>query len=218
MPQDCIDPVAIACYTVVRLQSIISRELDPNSMALITCGCIQAGDAPNVIPDEAVLKVDIRAYSPDVLTKAVHAFKRIVAAECHASGVSKEANIKEIENVPPLVSSPKIVEALSSQFKTFFGLLTEEMKLDTASDDFSILALKGVPYAYWNFGSTDHKTWEDARKEGRLNELPGNHSALYAPLIEPTLKAGTDAMAIAALTFLTGDTTLLGMTDKQGGV
>ena len=115
------------------------------------------------IPDEAVLKVDIRPYSPDVLTKAVNAFKRIVAAECQASGVSGEANIKEIEDVPPLVSSPKIVKALSSQFETFFGPLMEEMKLDTASDDFSILAPKGVPYALWNFGSTDPKTWEDAR-------------------------------------------------------
>lgn len=184
-------------------------------MALLTCGSIQAGDASNVIPDVAVLKVDIRAYSSDVLRKAVKAFKRIVAAECQASGVSKEAEIKEIENVPPLVNSPEIVKALKRQFENYFGSLTEEMKPDTASDDFCILAPKGVPYAYWNFGSTDHKVWEAARETGRLNELPGNHSALYAPLIEPTLKTGTDAMAIAALAFLTEDTKLRGRADEQ---
>lgn len=206
-PQDCIDPVVIACYIVTRLQTIVSRELDPNDMALITCGSIHAGDAPNVIPDEAVLKVDIRAYNPAVLEQAVKAFRRIVAGECHASGVTREADIKEIERVPPLINNREIMKSLSDRFKEFFGDLTEEMKLDTASDDFSILAPKGVPYGYWNFGSTDHKTWEDAKKHNKLHELPGNHSALYAPMIEPTLKAGTDAMAVAALTFLTeGDT------------
>jgi metal-dependent amidase/aminoacylase/carboxypeptidase family protein len=65
-PQDCIDPVVLAAYILVRLQGIISRELDPNKMALITCGSIHAGDAPNVIPDEAILKVDIRAYNPTI--------------------------------------------------------------------------------------------------------------------------------------------------------
>ena len=54
------------------------------------------------------------------------------------------------------------------------------MKLDTASDNFPILAPKGVPYAYWNFSGNDYKTWDDARKEHRLKELPGNYSALYA--------------------------------------
>ena len=74
-PQDCIDPVVLACYIVVRLQSIVSRGTDPNSMTLITCGSIHAGDAPNIIPDEAVLTIDIRAYSPTVLHNAVTAFK-----------------------------------------------------------------------------------------------------------------------------------------------
>ncbi|MCJ1248269.1 hypothetical protein MMC30_005486 [Trapelia coarctata] len=202
-PQDCIDPVVLASYIVIRLQSIISREVDPNEMALITCGSIHAGEAPNIISDEAILKVDIRAYSPDVLDKAVEGFKRIVEAECQTSAVTEKADIKEIENVPPLINSPEIVKPLTKIFKSFFGSMTEEMKVDTASDDFSILAPKEVPYAYWNFGSTDHKVWEEARRQGKLNELPGNHSPLYAPLIEPTLKAGTDALALAALTFLT---------------
>ena len=110
-PQDCIEPVVLACYIVIRLQSIVGREIDPNSMALITCGSIHAGDAPNVIPDDAVLKVDIKAYSPTVLQNAVTLFKRIVTAECEAS-------------VPPLISSPEVTEPLSKQFKAFFGELT----------------------------------------------------------------------------------------------
>jgi amidohydrolase len=202
-PQDCIDPVVLAAYILVRLQGIISREVDPNKMALITCGSIRAGDVPNVIPDVAVLKIDIRAYSPAVLEKTVAACKRVVKAECEASAATRKPEINEIENVPPLVCGPDVVKAITRSFKACFGERTEEMNLDTASDAFPNLAPEGVPYAYWNFGSEDHSTWERARKEGKLNELPGNHSAYYAPLIEPTLKAGIDAMAIAALTFLT---------------
>jgi amidohydrolase len=201
-PQDCIDPVVLAAFVVIRLQAIVSRERDPNSMALITCGSIHAGSAPNVIPDEAVLKVDIRAYSPAVLEQTVAAFRRVVAAECQASAVTRPAEIVELEDVPALASDAAVVEALDRSFGAHFGPRLEQMRLDTASDDFSLLAPQGVPYAYWNFGSADHATWEEARRRGALTELPSNHSGLYAPLIEPTLKAGVDAMAIAALTFL----------------
>jgi amidohydrolase len=201
-PQDCIDPIVIASFIVVRLQTIISREIDPNKMALITCGSIHADDAPNIIRDEAVLQIDIRAYNPEILTRTIAAVKRIVAAECQASAVTRTADITQTEYVPPLTNSPEIVGPIMENFKAFCKEATEEMKPDTASDDFSVLAPKGVPYAYLNFGSTDHKVWEDANKKRELNKLPGNHSAYYAPLIEPTLQAGVDALAIVALTFL----------------
>lgn len=202
-PQDCIDPIVIAAYIVVRLQSIVSRDIDPNKMVLITCGSIHAGDAPNAIPDKAVLRVDIRAYSPDVLKKAVSAFHRVVKAECEASGVTETPSVEQIESVPPLVSDHATVTAVTREFKEHFGKgNTETMSLDTAADDFCILVPEGVPYAYWNFGSEDHKKWQKAHDEGRLNELPNNHSSKYAPLIQPTLEAGTQALAIAALTFL----------------
>ncbi len=202
-PQDCIDPVVVAAYLIVRLQSIVSREIDPNKMVLITCGSIHAGDAPNSIPDKAVLKVDIRAYSPDVLEKAVAAFHRVLNAECDASGVTDRPSVKQIEDVPPLVCDNATVAAVTKEFRKHFGDdHTETMSLDTAADDFCILAPEGVPYAYWNFGTEDHGKWQKAHDEGVLNKLPGNHSSRYAPQIEPTLKVGTHALGIAALTFL----------------
>ena len=202
-PQLCIDPIVIAAHIVVRLQSIISREIDPNKMVLITCGSIHGGDAPNAIPDKAVLKADIRAYSPEVLQRAVASFRQVVYAECEASGVTQTPTITQIEDVPPLVCDEDVVASITKEFKQYFGRKRiESMSLDTAADDFCILAPKGVPYAYWNFGSEDHEKWQKAHDEGRLNELPGNHSSKYAPLIEPTLEAGTHALALAALTFL----------------
>lgn len=202
-PQDCIDPVITACHTVVRLQTIVSREIDPNDTAIVTCGSIRAGDTPNVIPDNAELTVDVRAYSPEVLSKAVQAVKRIVKAECDASGAEAEPEIREIEHVPPLINDPRAVSPVEEQFKAFFGEHSvEAMKPDMASDDFSILAPAGVPYSYWTLGSTDPQVWDGFEKDGRLHELPGNHSPLFSPVIEPTLKHGIEALSVAALTFL----------------
>ena len=151
-PQFCIDPIVISAHIIIRLQTIVSREIDPNKMVLITCGSIHAGDAPNIIPDKAVLKVDIRAYSPDVLEHAVASFRRVVHAECEASGVTQNPSITQIENVPPLVSDDDVVAAITKEFKHYFGKnRIEKMSLDTAADDFCVLAPKGVPYAYWNW-------------------------------------------------------------------
>lgn len=205
-PHLCIDPVVIAAHIIIRLQTITSREIDPNKMLLITCGSVQAGDAPNVIPDHAVLKVDIRAYDPDILQHAVASFRRVVHAECEASGVTKQPTITQIENVPPLVCDATVVSAITTEFEQFFGKpRVESMSLGTAADDFSILAPEGVvPYAYWYFGSEDHAKWQQAHDEGRLDQLPGNHSEYYAPVVRPTLETGVQAMAIAALVGLGG--------------
>lgn len=194
---------------MVRLPDIISREVDPNKIALLTCGSIYAGDAPNIIRNKATLKVNIRAYRPKVLDKAIQAFKQIILAKCDASSVTQKSEIKQIESVPPLTCDLDIVRLLTEKFTAFFKTETDEIKVDIKSDDFSILAPKGGPYAYWNFGSTDHDTWEKVQKEGILNELPGNHSALYAPIIGLTLKTGAEAIAIAALTLLVHEDTVV---------
>ncbi|KAJ8120274.1 hypothetical protein O1611_g10408 [Lasiodiplodia mahajangana] len=202
-PQFCIDPVVIACFIVIRLQTIVSRETDPNKTLVITCGRIKAGDAPNVIPDSAEMSVDIRAYAADVLEHAVEAVKRIVMAESAASGTKEKPEIFEIERVPPLINNAEAMGRLERQFKMVFGDdAVDKLAPDMASDDFSVLAPEGVPYAYWTLGSTDPDVWDGHERNGTLDELPVNHSPHFAPAITPTLKAAVDAWAAAALAFL----------------
>lgn len=80
------------------------------------------------------------------------------------------------------------------------------MPPDIVADDFVLLSLppggNPIPYVYWNIGVTDPETWEKANREGKLRDLPPTHSALYAPVIEPTLQTGIEALALSALTFL----------------
>lgn len=202
-PQDCIDPVVVACYVVVRLQSIVNREIDPNETAVITCGTVRAGDGPNVIPDSAELTIDIRAYSSEVPAKAVAAVKRIVKAECQASGLEDEPDIREIEHVPPLVNIPEAVKCQEQQFKDSFGSrMVQCLKPNMASDDFSVLAPKGVHYIYWTIGCIDPDVWDGYEREGRLDQLPANNSPLSAPALELTLRAAIDAWSIGALMLL----------------
>ena len=76
------------------------------------------------------------------------------------------------------------------------------MERDMASEDFPYLAMNTIPYVYWNLGGVDHVIWDEAQARGELDEIPSNHSSSFAPVIQPTLQRGADALAVAALTFL----------------
>ncbi|KAK4207988.1 hypothetical protein QBC37DRAFT_454160 [Rhypophila decipiens] len=204
-PQECIDPVVIACAVVMRLQTIVSREIDPQETTVVTCGSFHAGYSPNAIPDQAQLTVDVRGYSTEVLDKITgkKAVRRVTVAECAASGAVEDPTIEEIEHVTPLHNDAGTVGPLKEQLNALLGGdAIQPMVPDMASDDFSILAPDGIPYAYWTLGSTPLDVWDRYESEGRLNELPDTHSPLFAPAIEPTLRIGIDTLATAALAFL----------------
>ncbi|MCJ1282294.1 hypothetical protein MMC26_001617 [Xylographa opegraphella] len=202
-PQNCIDPIVIAGYILVRLQSVVSRVMDPKEIAVVTCGSIHGGDAGNVIPDFVDMMINIRTYSQDSHSKALEAVEGIVKAECEASKVSRKPSIEVTDRFPLTSNDAGLVEALTKTFKGHFEDNFWEMSRSTASEDFSVLATAvAAPYAFWTFGGTEPTRWDDAYKKNKLSDLPSNHSSLFAPIIEPTLKTGIDACALAALTFL----------------
>ncbi|KAM7186256.1 Zn-dependent exopeptidase [Naviculisporaceae sp. PSN 640] len=204
-PHLCRDPVLAACATVLRLQGIVSREVDPAQFAVVTCVYLHAGKAINIVPETVDMKVDVRTYDPQVRADVVAAVKRIIKAESGASMLPKEPEIKQTDDIPAIINNPRVVEKLTNVFRGYFSPeKISVMARDTASDDFSVFAeqLGGIPCAYWNFGGTDPDVWDRASREGKISELPKNHSAYFAPAVEPTLRTGTDAMALAALSFL----------------
>ena len=86
MPQASIDPVVMAASVVLRLQTIVSREVAANDAAVVTVGVLQAGTKENVIPDEAVIKLNVRTFDAGVRKHVLAAIERIVNAEAEASG------------------------------------------------------------------------------------------------------------------------------------
>ena len=202
-PQNAVDPIATAAYVLVRLQALVSRETDPQEPAVVTCGCIRGGAVANVIPDHCDLHLNVRTYSEKLHEEILDGIKRIVKAECEAARAPREAQIEVTDRYPPTVNDGKLVDAVSASFGSYFGKSFVDEPRATASEDFSVLAdAIGAPYAYWSFGGTLAKKYDEALKMGTLSQLPGNHSAYFAPDVATSLRTGTDAAALAALTFL----------------
>jgi amidohydrolase len=204
MPHRCIDPVVIASHIVVRLQTIASREVPPNETAVVTVGALQAGSAENVISDEAVLKVNIRTVSAEWRDRVLASVRRIVKAECEAGNCPKEPTIEPTSSFPLTVNDKMVTEALDKSFSSHFGSKhMANLQNTLGSEDFGILGTSVKrPYCYWVFGGAAQAEWEEREKKGTLNEQPINHSPFFAPVAQPTLTTGTDALAAAALTFL----------------
>lgn len=200
-PENCIDPVVTAAYIIVRLQSIVSREVPPDQPAVVTCGSIKAGTATNIIPEWADIKLDVRTYDEKVRAKIHKAIERIIKAECQASGAEKEPEIKRVDATPALVNDKATAETIQTLFKAHFG--KEKMikiSKGMGSEDFGVLAKPiNRPCVMWTLGCTDQKQWDDAVKNGSVAEIPVNHSSKFAPAIQPTLKTAVDALSVAAL-------------------
>ncbi|WP_241569430.1 amidohydrolase [Rosenbergiella collisarenosi] len=205
MPQNAIDPVMIAAYSAVRLQSIISRETAPLDSAVLTIGSIQAGTKENIIPDDAVLKLNMRSYKDSVRDKMISSVKRICCCESHASGAG-DPDIEFIDSYPVTENDIAATERLSQQFIAHFAERCFETEPATASEDFSQFGRHWqVPYVFWFVGGTDPQVWQRALKADSLETIPANHSSQFTIHLDDTIQAGLEAMLVAALTWLAVD-------------
>lgn len=206
-PDLCIDPVVTASQIVVRLQSIVTKEVRPEDFALIACASIHGGSTANIVPDFVDLKLSIRSYRPEVHERLLAAVKRVVRAECKASGSLQvhEPIFTTIMHAPATINDAKSAETLKTAFCGYFGDNAIESDPFGASEDFSILATAcGAPYLFYMYGCVDGQQWDEAERAGTVNMIPHNHSAFFAPVIQPTMRTAVDAFALAALTFLGG--------------
>ena len=204
MPQASVDPVVLAAMIVIRLQTIVSRELPPTTPAVVTVGSIRGGSKSNVIDDHAVLELNVRTYDDQTRTTVLAAIKRLGTAECHASGSPKEPDFDLFDRFPPTVNDAATTSRVGAAFTEYFGDNVHELDLQSASEDFSDIpkALQ-VPYSYWGIGGVDSGTYAMARDAGRVaQDIPVNHSPFFAPVLQPTLDTGTSAMVVAAMTWL----------------
>ncbi len=208
MPQAAVDPVVLAAMIVVRLQTVVSREVAPHESAVLTVGSIQAGNKSNVIPDSAVLQLNIRTYSEQTRTAMLDAIRRIVTAECEASGSPKPPDVELFDRYPLTTNDLDATSRVSEAFCSFFGERSQTMPEQSASEDFSdIPAALGVPYTYWGIGGIDPSAYRQADEQGRVSQdIPVNHSATFAPVIQPTLDTGTQALVVAAMAWLSSTT------------
>ncbi|MFH5822932.1 amidohydrolase [Georgenia sp. AZ-5] len=204
MPHLAVDPAVLAAMIVIRLQTVVSRELPPGEFAVLTVGRIAVGAKSNIIDDHALLELNLRAYSEQTRARMVAAVRRIVRAECAASGSPREPKFESYDRYPLTDNDPDVTARVTAAFREYFGEAAGDFGRQTASEDFSAVPdALGAPYTYWAIGGIDPDLYRTAAARGTLAEdVPGNHSPTFAPVMRPTLRTGTAAAVVAALAWL----------------
>jgi len=204
MPQSSIDPVVLAAMIVVRLQTIVAREVAPGEFAVLTVGRISSGSKSNIISDHAVLEMNIRTFSDATRTRIIDAVHRIVEGECAASGSPRTPTFELYDHYPLTSNDPDATATVAEAFRRHFGERAFTLDRQSASEDFSAIPTAlGVPYTYWGLGGTDPDVYAKAKAAGTIaTDIPANHSPMFAPVIQPTLRTGTSAAVVAALAWL----------------
>ncbi len=197
-----IDPVIIGSQIVLALQTIITREISPIEPALITVGAFNSGTAPNVISDHADLKITVRANNEKTRHQLLASIKRVTLQIARAAGVPENMlpEIKVAEDGAPTTTNnsdlaKKVRKAISK------GMGEDAMvgwyQSDMGAEDFPDLVniSPPIPSVYFEVGGTlpeilESKKWSD------------HHSPLFQIEPEISIKAGVEAMTLAALDIL----------------
>ena len=208
MPQASIDPVIMAASTVLRLQTVVSREVAPTDAAVVTIGSLQAGTKENVIPDEAIIKLNVRTFDEGVRTRVLAAVMRIVNAEAAASGAPKPPEITALDRYSVVSNDAGATQRVVAAFRRHFtdGRVVE-VKPTSASEDFGSFGTHwDAPSVFWFIGGTASAVYKQAEAEGRVHEIPTNHNPRFTPVIHPTLETGVEALIQGAHAWLSQKT------------
>lgn len=195
MPELSVDPVVVASSIVLKLQTIVSRELAAKDYAIVTVGTLNAGSKSNIIPDDAELLINTRTYSEDTQEFVHNAIERIVRGECELARCPKEPEFTYYDRYPLTNNDQNASLRVRKAFDEYFGEDSVDISRASASEDFSIVANAfKTPYAYWGLGGF-----------ADMQNAPGNHNPAFAPDLQPTLNRGLEAAVVAACAWLTSE-------------
>jgi hippurate hydrolase len=191
----------MAAATVMRLQTIVSRELAAAEAAVVTIGALQAGTKENVIPDDAVIKLNVRTFDAGMRKRVLAAIERIANAEAAASGAPRLPEITALEHYPLGANDANASARVADAFRQHFsGDRVRQVEAASASEDFGLFGTEwDVPSMFWFVGGTDPGLYAKAKAAGEINKIPTNHSPYFAPVMHPPLETGVETMVIGAL-------------------
>lgn len=205
-PHTTKDPILLAAQIVVALQTIVSRELEPGTPAVVTVGSIHGGSKHNIIPEEVKLELTLRSYDLKVADQLIASIRRIAEHTARAAGVPED-RLPVVTvfgaRTPVLTNNPALTQRVAGALRDWLGearVWTE--KPTAAGEDFSRYGLtaENVPICMLWIGGADPEAYAESKRTGM--PLPSNHSPLFAPMPEPTIKTGMTALSAAALKLL----------------
>jgi len=206
-PHTTKDPIVLASRIVVALQTLVSREADPQDPAVVTVGSFHAGAKHNIIPDEADLLITVRSYTDKTRTMLLDGIRRIARGEAIAAGIPEDrmpvVTVRDSDFTPATYNTEKLTAQLADLFGQRFGS-SRVMKVPPTmgGEDFSryYLADKSIESVIFWVGGTPIDAWQKAG--GDAAKLPSLHSPFWAPDADAVIATATEAMVTAALGIL----------------
>lgn len=198
MPHKTIDPIVLAARIILDYQTIVSREINPVSPAVVTVGSIHGGTKHNIIPSVVDLQLTIRFFSDNVYRQIVDALKRIAYGAAYAAGLNDE-QMPEIkvgdEYTPPVYNDPDLVKSVASSMAAILGK-DKVVGVDpsTVAEDFGKYGRtpEGVKIALFWLGGVNQARYDESIEKNKL--LPSLHSDTFFPDFRPAYITGVNAM------------------------
>jgi len=196
-PQMTKDPVIIAAQIVTALQTIVSREVDPQEPAVVTVGAIHGGVDAYTIPEKVLMKVDIRAFPEELRKKMINSVKRIVEETAKAFGVPETLlpTAKQVLYAPPLYNDPELTKQVVGVLEKTLGKDSViKLPLIMGAEDFARYGTvePKIPTCFFGIGAVNPEFFEKTVKKGE--SVPGLHNPRFAPDPESTIKTGVTTM------------------------
>ncbi len=204
-PQTTKDPIVLASRIVGSLQTLVSREVDPQDAAVVTVGSIHGGAKHNIISDEVTMLLTVRSYSDETRKLLLDGIRRIAKGEAIAAGMPEDkmpvVSIAETEFTPATYNTPELTTKMAALFNQRFGKdrviattpvmggedFSEFYRADKANVQSLIFWVGGVPQA----------DYDAAKKAGK--GLPSLHSPFWKPDAEKVIATGVEALTAAAM-------------------
>jgi len=210
-PQFGRDPVTLAAYYITQIQTIVSREEDPQDPSVVTVGSIHGGTKRNIIPDEVRLELTTRSFSDKSRQTIIDGLKQIADGISLSAGLPPEkaatVRVLDEESTPVEYNDPALSAQVHEILVTTFGaerVLPEEKRM--GSEDVGVFGMSAdlkrheIPVAYFRLGAMDPVKFAAATNAGK--PLPGLHTSRFEPLPQPTIETGVTAMTAVATALL----------------
>nr|WP_210432517.1 amidohydrolase [Iodidimonas gelatinilytica] len=206
-PHSTKDPIVLASQIVMGLQTIASREVNPQDSVVVTVGSIHGGAKHNVISDQVKMQLTVRSYSDETRAYVLNAIERIAHNTARAFGLPDDllpvVEVKD-EYTPATYNDPQLTNRLAKALSDHLGA-ENVVKSNPVmgGEDFGRYGREGIPSVIFWLGAVEPEKVAAARR-GEIS-LPSLHSPYFAPLPEPTIKTGVAAMTHAAVTLFGGE-------------
>ena len=203
-PHKTKDPIVLAAKIIDGWQTIVSREVEPIDSAVVTVGSIHAGTKHNIIPDEVKMQLTVRSYKQETRKAVLAAIERIAKGMALAAGMPEDrmpiVTVRDKEFTPSTYNEPELTKRVAASLKAALGAdHFEETEPTMGGEDFSVFSGEdhAIPACMFTVGAVDPKLMAESKKNGTA--LPSLHSSKFAPVPEPTIRAGLIGMTATLL-------------------